>query len=72
MSLDRLPQPTTTRNRVVIGDVTFELDDRLLHGLAADRPTAAAAHAVVPFAYYNAVDTQAVTQTDGTNWVPVV
>lgn len=54
-----------------IGGVTFQRQDRVLHGLAADRPTAAAAHAQLPFAYYNAVDTQVITQTDGTNWVTV-
>ena len=56
---------------VQVGDDTFQVDGRVMHGLAADRPTAAAAHAVVPFAYYNAVDTQALSQTDGTNWQPV-
>lgn len=54
---------------VTIGGVTFVVDGRVLHGLATDRPTAALAHAALPFAYYNAVDTQAVSQTDGTNWV---
>lgn len=57
---------------VVIGATTFQLDGpRTLYGLAANRPAAADAHAAVPWAYYVSVDTQAITQTDGTNWVTV-
>ena len=56
---------------VQVGDDTFQVDDgRVVHGLAADRPTAAAMHAVLPFAYYNSADTGVLAQTDGTNWVP--
>lgn len=47
-------------------------DGETFRGLAADRPTAADAHAAVPFAYYESVDTGAIDQTDGTNWVAVV
>lgn len=68
------PFPVTTisgTSETTVGASTFETDGRVLHGLAADRPTAADAHAVLPFAYYNAVDTQVITQTDGTNWVTV-
>ena len=54
---------------VQVGEDTFQVDGRVLHGLAADRPTAAAAHAVLPFAYYNSADTGVIAQTDGTNWV---
>ena len=56
---------------ITIATVVFNVDGRVLYGLAAARPTAAAAHAALPFAYYNAVDTQALTQTDGTNWESV-
>ena len=65
------PFPVTTisgTTSYTIGTDTFTADGRVLHGLAADRPTAAAAHAVLPFAYYNAVDTQSLSQTDGTAW----
>ena len=54
---------------LLVGAVTFQVDGRVIHGLAADRPTAAAMHAVLPFAYYNSADTGVIAQTDGTNWV---
>lgn len=57
---------------VTIGGVRFTRDDRVLHGLAANRPDAAVAHAVIPHVYYNAVDTQAVSQTTGAAWVALV
>ena len=59
----------TVGSSVQVGDDTFPVDGRLVHGLAADRPTAAAMHAVLPFAYYNSVDAGTIAQTDGTNWV---
>lgn len=63
--------PTYARNvpgSIVIGSKTFGLDGRVVTGKAADRPTAASAHAVVPWGYFVAADTGAVSQTDGTNW----
>lgn len=56
---------------VLIGAITFPVDGRVIHGVAADRPAAADAHAALPFAYYNAADTQMLTQTTGAAWVAV-
>ena len=56
---------------LAVGATTFELDGRMLYGLADDRPDAAAAHAALKWAYYHATDTQVTTQTDGTNWQAV-
>jgi len=55
---------------VTVGGTAFGFDGpRTLYGADADRPAAATAHAVVPFAYYVAVDIPGtVYQTDGTNW----
>ena len=62
-----------TGSNVDVGGTSFRLggDGQTLYGASADRPTAAAAHAAVPFAYYVSVDTQAVEQSDGSNWVAV-
>lgn len=64
---------TLNGSNVAVGAASVYLgpDGQTFYGLAANRPTAADAHAAVPFAYYVAVDTQAITQTDGTNWVGV-
>lgn len=40
-----------------------------LRGKAADKPDAAAAHAVIPYCYYFSIDTGVVEATDGTDWV---
>lgn len=54
-----------------VGGATFQMDPpRTLYGTAANRPDAAAAHAVVPFAYYVVVDSPGtVYQTDGGAWL---
>jgi len=58
---------------VEIGGTTFECDPpRTIYGLESERPSASAAHAAVPYAYYVAVDTGGVTQTDGSNWGDVL
>ena len=65
-----LNEVTITGSNVTVGATAFAFDGpRTIYGLAADQPDADAAHAVVPFAYYVSVDTNAVDQTDGTNWV---
>lgn len=58
---------------VEIGGVQFECDPpRTLYGRASQRPSASAAHAAVPYAYYIAVDTGDVTQTTGSAWRDVL
>ena len=57
------------RTAVTIGGDTFQTDGSVIYGLDADQPTASDAHAVIPFAYYKAVDTGVLSQTDGTDWV---
>ncbi len=57
---------------VEIGGVTFAVSGGdTLRGKSADKPDAAAAHAVIPFCYYFSVDTGIVEVTDGTNWVVI-
>jgi len=67
---NRLPvKATLTGQTVSIGSQTYEFDPpRTLYGLAASRPSAAAAHAVVPFALYVSADTKTIEMTDGTTW----
>lgn len=61
-----------TGSTVIIGGKTFALSGGdTLRGKAADKPTAAAAHAVIPFCYYFAVDTGVIEVSDGTNWVVI-
>ena len=69
-TVDAGAQKVTLSGRTVqIGGVTFEFDPpRTIYGLAASRPTASAAHAVVPFAVYVSVDTKVIEQTDGSSW----
>lgn len=53
---------------VQIGGKNYAFDSpRTLYGSAAHRPTAALAHAFVPYCYYVAVG-GAVAQTDGSTW----
>lgn len=62
-------EATLTGRTVSIGGQTYEFDPpRTLYGLAASRPSAAAAHAVVPFALYVSADTKTIEMTDGTTW----
>lgn len=67
-------QEVTLSGQIVeIDSVTYEIDPpRTIYGLAAQRPSASAAHAVIPWAYYVAADTGAVSQTDGTDWMDVL
>lgn len=61
-----------TGSYVEIGGVSFAVSGGdTLRGKSADKPDAAAAHAVIPFCYYFAVDTGTVEATDGTNWVVI-
>lgn len=56
-------------SKVEIGGVTFEVSGGdTLRGKSADKPDAAAAHAVIPYCYYFSIDTGMVEVTDGTNW----
>lgn len=57
------------RSTVDVGGTDFSTDGSVIYGLAANRPDADDAHAAIPFAYYKSVDTGALDQTDGTNWV---
>src|SRR5690606_20514839 len=66
---DGAQKVTLSGRTVSIGGQTYEFDPpRTLYGLAASRPSAAAAHAAVPYVVYVSVDTKAIEQTDGTNW----
>ena len=57
---------------VEIGGVSFAVSGGdTLRNTAANKPDAAAAHAVIPFCYYHAIDTGAIEATDGTNWVVI-
>ena len=61
-----------TGSIVEIGGVTFAVSGGdTLRGKSANKPDAAAAHAVIPFCYYFSVDTGIVEVTDGTNWVVI-
>lgn len=58
-----------TGSNVVIGGATYQVSSGdTLRNTSANRPTATAAHAVIPFCYYFAVDTMVVSVTDGTTW----
>lgn len=54
---------------VTIGGATFYVDGATIRGLAADRPDAAAAHAVIPYGFYFAIDTGVVYRNTGSAWV---
>lgn len=59
-------------SNVTIGAATFAMSGGdTLRGKAADKPTAAAAHAVIPYCFYFSIDTGVVEATDGTNWVVI-
>ena len=59
-------------SNVEIGGVSFAVSGGdTLRGKSADKPDAAAAHAVIPFCYYFSVDTGIVEVTDGTKWVVI-
>jgi len=61
-----------TGSYVEIGGVSFAVSGGdTLRNTAANKPDAAAAHAVIPFCYYFSVDTGIVEVTDGTNWVVI-
>jgi hypothetical protein len=57
-------------SNVEIGGVSFVVSGGdTIRGKAADKPAAAAAHAVIPYCFYFSIDTGEVEATDGTNWV---
>jgi len=59
-------------SNVTIGAATFAMSGGdTLRGKAADKPTAAAAHAVIPYCFYFSIDTGVVEATDGTSWVVI-
>ena len=61
-----------TGSTVVIDGTTYQLTDgAVLRGTNAIKPTAALAHAAIPYCYYFAIDTGVVEATDGTNWVVI-
>lgn len=61
-----------TGSNVEIGGVTYTVSGGdTIRNTAANKPDAAAAHAVIPFCYYFSVDTGIVEVTDGTNWVVI-
>lgn len=61
-----------TGSNVEIGGVSFAVSGGdTLRNTAANKPDAAAAHAVIPFCYYFSVDTGIVEVTDGTKWVVI-
>ena len=62
-----------TGSIVEVGDKTYSVSGGdTLRGKAADKPDAAAAHAVIPYCYYFSIDTGVVEATDGTDWVVMV
>ena len=57
---------------VEIGGVTYAVSGGdTMRGLTANKPDAAAAHAVIPYCYYFSVDTSIVEVTNGTSWVVI-
>ena len=67
-----LGQVALTGSTVVIDGTTYQLTDgAVLRGTNAIKPTAALAHAAIPYCYYFAIDTGVVEATDGTNWVVI-
>jgi hypothetical protein len=61
-----------TGSYIEIGGVTYAVSGGdTLRNTAANKPTAADAHAAIPFCYYHAIDTGVIEVTDGTNWVVI-
>jgi len=57
---------------VEVGGKTYSVSGGdTLRGKAADKPDAAAAHAVIPYCYYFSIDTGVVEATDGNKWVVI-
>lgn len=57
---------------VQVGDKEYPVSSgSTLRGKAADKPDAAAAHAVIPYCYYFSIDTGVVEATDGTSWAVI-
>lgn len=57
---------------VTIGATSFVVSGGdTIRGKAADKPAAAAAHAVIPYCFYFSIDTGEVEATDGANWVVI-
>ena len=57
---------------VAIGATSFVVSGGdTIRGKAADKPAAAAAHAVIPYCFYFSIDTGEVEATDGANWVVI-
>jgi hypothetical protein len=58
-----------TNSTIEINEITYGLENgNVLRNTAANQPSAADAHAVIPFCYYYSIDTGAVEVTDGSNW----
>ncbi len=61
-----------TGSLVQVGDKEYPVSSgSTLRGKAADKPDAAAAHAVIPYCYYFSIDTGVVEATDGTSWAVI-
>ena len=61
-----------TGSNVEIGEVTYAVSGGdTIRNTAANKPDAAAAHAVIPYCFYFSIDTGVIEVTDGTNWVVV-
>jgi len=61
-----------TGSNVEIGGVSFAVSGGdTLRNTAANKPDAAAAHAVIPYCFYFSIDTGVIEVTDGTNWVVI-
>ena len=59
-------------SNVEIGGVSFAVSGGdTIRGKAADKPAAAAAHAVMPYCFYFSIDTGEIEATDGANWVVI-
>ena len=59
-------------SNVTIGATSFVVSGGdTIRGKAADKPAAAAAHAVIPYCFYFSIDTGEVEATDGANWVVI-
>ena len=67
------PVPVELKGSIVeVGDKTYSVSGGdTLRGKAADKPDAAAAHAVIPYCYYFSIDTGVVEATDGNKWVVI-
>lgn len=67
------PVPVELKGSIVqVGDKEYPVSSgSTLRGKAADKPDAAAAHAVIPYCYYFSIDTGVVEATDGTSWAVI-